>query len=213
MEDLAVSLRAHQEAHETLGGLYRALHTFADRLIERFFSDVEMPQIVLSMEKTRRNRLGHYRPSDGYLLVHTINLNIYTMKTGLQAASTLAHELVHAWQVMDGHPCEKNYHGTDFHEKMAELGIETVGPRGMHKRETDAWLNWMEENSDLKLDKFLMPGINQRARRQLNLFHCECDGGNPIRSRKWLDVTCNECGQEYQYVPTSARSRSRPSAG
>lgn len=213
MENLAADLRAHQEAHEVFGGLYRSLHTFSDRLIAEYFQGVDMPQIALSMNKTRRNRLGHYLPFDGYLLVHTVNLNIYTMKTGLEAASTLAHELVHVWQVVDGHPCVKNYHAADFHAKMAELGIETSGPLGEHRSETAKWLNWMEENSDLKLGSFLLPGAAQKARRQLNLFRCACEGGNPVRSRKWLDIRCNECGEDYEFVPPSARSRSRPSRG
>jgi hypothetical protein len=213
MNELAKQLREHQESHPYLGDLYQALHTFADRLIERFFMDVRMPQVVISLEKDRRNKLGSYRPSDGYTLTHTINLNISTMKTGSEAASTLAHELVHAWQVVDGHPCKKNHHGADFHQKMAELGIITSGPLGMHKEETADWLNWMLENEDLEFERYVLPGASQKPRRQLNLFRCGCEGGNPIRSRKYLSVRCLDCGEIYAYVPPSARSRSKKSMG
>lgn len=213
MNELAKQLREHQEAHPILGGLYRTMHTFADRLIDQYFSDVAMPQVVISFEKDRRTKLGHYRPYDGYMLAHTINLNISTMKDGREAASTLAHELVHAWQAVDGHPCEKNYHGMDFHSKMAELGIVTQGPKGMHCDETADWLNWLEENDDLQLEKFVLPGVNQKTRRQLNLFHCACEGGNPVRSRKYLHLICMDCEQVYQYIPPSARSRSKKSMG
>lgn len=212
-EELAKGLRAHQEAHPVIGTLYRSLHTFADRLLERFFSEDDMPQVVISVEKDRRNRLGHYRPYDGYTLCHSINLNIAALKDGLEAASTLAHEIVHVWQVVDGHPCQKNYHGQDFHSKMAELGIETAGPHGVHERNTADWLNWIEENSDLNLEKFVLPGADQKPRRQLNLFRCACEGGNPVRSRKWLTLQCLDCGEIYRYVPPSARSRSVRSAG
>jgi predicted SprT family Zn-dependent metalloprotease len=211
VDELARKLREHQEAHPQVGGLYRALHTFADRLIEHHFSHLDMPQLALSIEKDRRNKLGHYRPFDGYMMVHTINLNISTMKDGEEAAETLAHEIVHLWQVVDGHPCKKNHHGEDFHAMMAQIGIETRGPLGHHVSRTATWLNWMEENADLNLAAFTLPGVNQRARRQLNLFRCQCEGGNPVRSRKMLDIYCHDCGCDYEYVPISQRRRSGPS--
>jgi hypothetical protein len=213
MEELAKQLREQQESHERLGPLYGALHGFADRLVERYFSDVNMPPCVISFEKDRRTKLGHYRPYDGYTLTHAINLNIWIMKSAVEAAETLAHELVHLWQVVDGHPCQKNFHGDDFHGKMLELGIETRGPTGMHVAKRAEWLNFLEENQDLELEKFVLPGVDLKPRRQLNLFHCKCEGGNPIRSRKMLDVFCNECQEDYEYVPPSARSRRRPSMG
>ena len=213
MTELASMLRAHQEGHPTLGDLFKALHTFADRTCKRYFDDVEMPPVAISMDNDRRNKLGHYRIRDGYLQEHAINLNPLALRSGAEAAETLAHELVHLWQVVDGHPCVNNHHGADFHERIATMGIDARGPRGMHHGTTADWLNWMLENEDLELEKYLLPGAAQKGRRQLNLFRCQCEGGNPIRSRKWLDVHCYDCGEDYQYVPVSARRRSGATRG
>jgi predicted SprT family Zn-dependent metalloprotease len=211
--ELASMLRQHQESHPTLGDLFRALHTFADRTAKRYFDDVEMPPVAISLDKDRRTKLGHYRPRDGYLQEHAINLNVHAHRTAADLVQTLAHELVHLWQVVDGHPCVNNHHGSDFHTRIATMGIETSGPRGMHRSTSAEWANWLEENADLELERYVLPGVEAKARRQLNLFHCQCEGGNPIRSRRWLDVTCNECGEDYEYVPTSARRRSGGSRG
>lgn len=213
MTELANLLRQHQESHPTLGELFKALHTFADRTGKRYFDDVEMPQFVISLDKDRRNKLGHYRHYDGYYQPHAINLNVHALKNGSEAAETLAHEMVHLWQVVDGHPCVKNYHGPDFHERARSMGLMTVGSKGMHAGTSAEWLNWLEENGDLELAKYILPGVDAKAKRQLNLFHCACEGGNPIRSRKWLDVSCNDCGYDYEYVPASARRRSNKSMG
>lgn len=213
MAELASLLRQHQEDHPKLGELFTALHTFADRTAKRYFDDVDMPQFVISFDKDRRNKLGHYRMVDGYYQPHAINLNVHAMRNAAEAAETLAHEMVHLWQVVDGHPCVKNYHGDDFHAKAHSMGLDTRGPLGQHHGRKAEWLNWMEENADLELERYKLPGVDAKARRQLNLFHCGCEGGNPVRSRKWLDITCNDCGHDYEYVPTSARSRSAKSRG
>ena len=213
MSKLASMLRQHQEEHATLGPLFTALHTFADRTTDRFFSDVEMPPVVISLDKDRRNKLGHYRTRDGYFQEHAINLNVHAHRTAADLVQTLAHELVHLWQVVDGHPCVNNHHGADFHERAHTLGLDTRGPKGVHHGTMDIWLNWLLENEDLELEKYVLPGVEEKARRQLNLFHCQCEGGNPIRSRKMLEVYCHDCESDYVYIPISARRRSSKSRG
>lgn len=183
--DITTMLRTHQEGDELLGGLFRALHTFADRTIDEFYQDTpDLPYPVVCMEKDRRNRLGYYTIRDGYTLVHRINLNPYSLKNGVEAAETLAHEMVHLWQAHVGRPCQRNYHSAEFHARMALYGIETHGKRGHHRGYCeDVWAQWMARNSDLELDKYILPGADQTPRRQLTKFACP-DCGFSFRTRR-----------------------------
>lgn len=199
--DITMRLRAHQEADPTLGRLFGALHTFADRTIERFFEDTpDLPYPVVAMEKDRRNRLGYYTSQDGYTLVHRINLNPFALKTGEQAAETLAHELVHLWQGHVGRPIKRNYHSSEFHTRMRLYGIETDGKKGTHVRYIDStWPNWLVENEDLNLAKFILPGSDQDEPRKMTKHQCP-DCGVSFRSRRTLAVMCLDCTVPFEIV-------------
>lgn len=203
--DITTMLRQHQEEDELLGGLFKALHTFADRTMEEFYSDTPtMPYPVVAMEKDRANRLGYYTTKDGYTLVHRINLNPYSLKTGTEAAETLAHEMVHLWQAHIGRPCLRNYHGADFHQRMAHYGILTKGKRGHHTGydESGTWPAWMKRNEDLELDKYVLPGADQQPKRKLLKFACpECDFSFRTRRADAYVVCMNEdCGVPMELV-------------
>lgn len=188
MTDITTTLRQHQETDDKLGLFFAALHTFADRTKETFFKDApDLPCPVVSMEKDRRNRHGYYSEKDGYTLVHRINLNPFSLRTGAEAAETLAHEMVHLWQAHIGRPCRRNYHGAEFHSRMAQYGIVTQGKRGHHKGYSDAtWSNWMKSNADLKLEAFVLPGMDAKPGRQMIKWQCpECSFS--FRSRR-MDV-------------------------
>lgn len=201
--DITAILRTHQEADDVLGGLFKALHTFADRTIDEFFGDTpDLPYPVVAMEKDRSSRLGYYTLRDGYTLVHRINLNPYALKNGLEAAETLAHEMVHLWQAHVGRPCQRNYHGSEFHARMAMYGIHTEGKLGRHHGPIEGdttWSDWLERNRDLELDKYVLPGADQEPKRRLLKMQCpEC--GNSFRNRNPLNVLCLDCNIEFELV-------------
>lgn len=207
--DITMRLRQHQEQDPILGALFAALHTFADRTIERFYEDTpDLPYPVVAMEKDRRTRLGYYTQRDGYTLVHRINLNPYALRTGEEAAETLAHEIVHLWQEHIGKPCQRNYHGAEFHRRMATYGIETKGKKGAHVGYVEGdptWPNWMVENEDLQLDKFVLPGADAKPTRKLLKLQCP-DCGMSVRNRQPVRLMCLECTEELEVV-SPGRSR------
>lgn len=198
---IAQDLRTYQEADAELGPLFQRMYKFSDRTIEEFFQDTpSLPKPVLSFDKDHKDRRGHYSQMDGYRLVHKINLNPFVLATAEEAAEVLAHELVHLWQAHVGRPIMRNYHGTEFHLRMRQYGIETEGKEGRHLRYIDVtWPNWLVENEDLELDKFILPGANKEKGRQL-IKH-ECPGcGTSFRSRKELAVQCLECDAQFEIV-------------
>lgn len=201
MSDITTALRAHQEADPILGGLFRALHTFADRTIDEFYHDTpDLPYPVVAMEKDRRSRRGYYTDRDGYALVHRINLNPYCLRNGAEAAETLAHELVHLWQSHVGRPIKRNYHSAEFHQRMAEYGIETTGKLGTHVSYLDVtWPNWMVTNADLRLENYILPGKDESKRRMLFKHVCP-DCGASFRNRNELEVLCLACNVPFDVV-------------
>jgi len=198
--DITASLRAHQEKDPILGDFFAALHTFADRTMDEFYADTPgMPHPVVAMEQDRVNRLGYYTQRDGYALVHRINLNPYAHTDGEQAAETLAHEIVHLWQAHVGRPIKRDYHGVEFHQRMAEYGIETTGKRGKHVRYIDiTWPNWMEMNADLELGRFSLPGKGKQRSRRLLLKHVCPDCGASFRNRVPLEALCLACNVPFE---------------
>lgn len=191
--DITMQLREHQAEDPVLGELFKALHTFADRTVEEFFYDTpDLPHPVVAMEKDRASRRGFYTVRDGYTLIHRINLNPYALRDGEDAARTLAHELVHLWQQHVGRPCKRNYHSAEFHARMAEYGITTTGKRGTFVEAGGRWEAWMVENEDLKLASFILPGTDQKPKRNMPKQSCpEC--GQGFRTRRELNVICGDC--------------------
>ena len=203
--NITAALAAHQEMDPILGSFFKALHTFAIRTIDEFYKDTPgMPYPVIALEADRRSRRGYYTERDGYALVHRINLNPFALANGEEAAFTLAHELVHLWQHHIGKPMVRNYHGADFHQRMAEYGIETEGKAGTFMRYVDVtWPNWMEENADLKLEKYLLPGHEEKAttKHKRKLFKHVCpDCGASFRNRNELQVLCLICSVPFEVV-------------
>lgn len=162
------AIRDHQEADPQLGPLYVALYAFAHRTSEHFFGAPLRP--LLSFEDLRRNRRGRYMRVDSYGFAHAITLNPFALKTGEDAAETLAHELVHMWlEVRDGTVFDGAVtivtHGPAFHEHMHAMGLMTEGPHGECKSHgmvdgEPVWANWLVENEDLGLGRFILGGTN-----------------------------------------------------
>lgn len=190
-------LRAHQETDETFGAFFKALHTFADRTLDEFFSDTpDIPHPVISLEEDRLSRAGHYRPKDGYALVHNINLNPLAHTDGEQAAETLAHELVHLWQAHIGRPMKRNFHNAEFHARMAQYGITTLGKNGAHDERSIVWANWLVENEDLRLADFKLPGPPEDRRKLLKFICPDCEA--TFRTRRKINALCLDCSVPFE---------------
>lgn len=204
MSSLYQTLRQHQESDPVFGDFFTALHAFADRTAAEFFSDTpDLPHPVVALEPDRKDRRGYYTAKDGYTLVHRINLNPVVLRNGEEAGETLAHEMVHLWQAHVGRPMERNYHGSEFHARMRQYGIETRGKGGDHVRYIDVtWPNWLVENSDLNLEKFQLPGKGVKPKRKLWKHRCPDCGAN-FRNRNELSVLCLNCVVPFEIVEDS----------
>jgi hypothetical protein len=200
-DKLALEVREQQENDPGLGAFFKAMHTFADRTMETFFQDApNMPSPVISLERDRPNRLGYYRPKDGTLLYDRININPRACRDGKVAAETLAHELVHLWECHTGVMTKGNNHKNCFHEKMLQYGIQTKGRLGHHIGYSGTiWPDWMEENKDLELEKFVLNN-GPEARRRMHKFQCPGCGVSVRNRNVNLFLMCGMCDMELEWV-------------
>lgn len=199
---LTVHLRREQEADEVFGPFFTALHTFASRTINTFFSDTpDLPHPVVALDKVRASCKGEYRPKDGLMLAHRITVDPFKCTTGLDVAEVLAHELCHLWQHHVGRLPERNYHNAEFHSRAGLLGLLTSGKRGHHDGyiEGGVWQDWLEQNSDLNLDKFILPD-DEDAKRRLYKYECPSCGASFRSRRTEMNVQCNECDEPFVFV-------------
>ena len=198
-------LRELQASDPVLGPFFQTLNAFAERTIDQFYydsPDMEVP--ILSLDKDLRSRRACLILKDGSMLENRINLNPFVLKTGVEAAEYLAHEIVHVWQVHVGRPCVRNFHGKEFHRRMRRYGIMTTGKGGRHTGYIDdTWEQWMMENSDLDFGAVL-PGADKKPLRQLVKHECpSCQA--TFRSRKELAATCTDCDLPFEIVAAKAR--------
>lgn len=202
MKIIADVIRGNQEEDAEFGAFFEALHKFADRTIDRFFADTpDIPHPVIALEKVRASCRGVYHPKDGLMLAHRITIDPFQCKTGLDVAEVLAHELVHLWQDHVKKLPERNYHNSEFHARLGLLGIISEGKRGKHRGYYEGedgslvgvWHHWLQENADLHLDQFVLPGAD--GTRQLHKFQCPLCGFSFRTRREEVNVVCmmEEC--------------------
>lgn len=153
------ALRLHQCNADLTPELFTALHTFTIRTADEFFIGFDLPYPCLSLAKGEGNYdRGFYVRTDGYGLPWRINLNPWAHKTGADLAETLVHELTHLWQDYVNLPVS---HGSQFRTQMRNMGL-TCDELGIHVHMHGEWVAWLEENKDLALGNFLLPGSAKR---------------------------------------------------
>lgn len=192
-------LRLHQITDPALGNFFAAMYRFLKRLNDTYYGGgLPIPILSLSKDGSRR---GHFVERDGLGLENRINLNPFIIQTGREAAEVAAHEQVHLWQALVGRPCLGNYHGEEFHAKVAELGILTDDRAGYHKGYVgDEWHTIMEANADLELDQFILPGMDAEPKRKMLRYECPSCGVSFRSRKKDLLAACGDCGVDFRRV-------------
>jgi hypothetical protein len=86
-----------------------------------------LPPVILNFSR-HANSLGFFAPlrwERGKQTTHEISLNPSYLKrrSARDVASTLVHEMAHAWQFTEGKPGRRGYHNEEWAQKMDELGL------------------------------------------------------------------------------------------
>lgn len=122
-EKINVQLKKHEVSAEwELSALVSELYRFHDLYNKRFFNgSLTLP--ALTIDKTRYDRLGHFRPSrNGHGLLNEISINkMYIGRHLVLILKTLLHEQIH--QLENARDGCKGYHDKAFQQMSADLGI------------------------------------------------------------------------------------------
>ena len=105
------------------------LQTWAARFIAEFKLDVG--DIALCVDRLASGRYGHFRRGhNGFGLRGEIAINARYLSGQRQVwevLGTLLHELLHAWQEVQGTPGKRNHHNAEFQARLASwASISTV---------------------------------------------------------------------------------------
>lgn len=113
---------------------YSFLQSIYDFFNNRLFNDL-LPSVIFTITR-KKNTAGYFRP-DGWLTedgekVHEIAINpqYFITSSPLELAQTIAHEQSHLWQHEHGKPSRRNYHNTEWAEKMKSIGLIPVSENG-----------------------------------------------------------------------------------
>ena len=151
-------LRANQCGDPTVGTLFQSLYRFFDRTNSKWFGGM-LPLPAISLDKDVKNRRGFYAPKSGFGFSYHINLNPWELRSGLDAVETLAHEMIHQWEDVQG-MYEGNTHSDHFIARAMSMGLD-VTESGYHRGyRGDRWEGWMDTNADLELAEYALPGMD-----------------------------------------------------
>jgi len=196
--------------------LYETLELWIARLAEALLGG-SLPPAVLSIEYSRRNQFGYFRPQrDGLGLRWRININAMHRDRPMACQlATLCHELTHLWECnLLGWKQSKDYkyHSSVWRRKAHELGISTLDNRKgvwqsprpdspfvilLTKYGVDTTPLW---NSDEAKGGVVAAATLATSSDEVIKYKCDCPGElliNETNGHYRLDGQCNRCGNPY----------------
>lgn len=104
---------------------YRAQYDYFNR---KLFGG-SLASVLLNFSRASAKTLGSFAPKrwgKGNASAHEISLSPswLALRTPKETASTLVHEMVHAWQEEHGDPGRGRYHNQEWADKMKSLGLQ-----------------------------------------------------------------------------------------
>lgn len=109
---------------------YGALQRAFDHLNAELFRG-ELPQCLITLDNNRASSVGYFQRArfsnaDGEKVdCIALNPGYLGVRSLLDSLSTLAHEMVHAWQAHFGKEPKRCYHDRAFSAKCLEIGLQT----------------------------------------------------------------------------------------
>jgi hypothetical protein len=113
---------------------YAYLQSAFDFFNSRLFDDSLAP--VMFTITRKKNTCGYFRPngwiSENGDRIHEIAMNpqYFITASPLEIYQTLAHEQAHEWQEDHGKPSRRNYHNSEWADKMRSIGLEPISDNG-----------------------------------------------------------------------------------
>ena len=175
--------------------LYRIFNILND---DKF--DGELPEPVITIQKTRGNCLGHFTlnkvwvdknneesDDDSYYEIN-IDPRWFNSRTPADVAETLLHEMCHYYNKMnDIKDCSGNVHNKKFKKSAEDVGLV------VEKGKSVGW-GYTSMSDELKI---YMEEVVKPNEKSFEYFRSAPIGGSGIGTKKktTFKYTCPECGQ------------------
>ncbi len=116
------------EPHSTL--IYSELQAAYDHYNREIFNNT-LPDVVITLSKKSPKVIGYFIPENwnnealetGAVSELSLNPAFFVQRHITETLSTLVHEMVHCWQEYEGTAPRRNYHNTQWADKMQDIGL------------------------------------------------------------------------------------------
>jgi predicted SprT family Zn-dependent metalloprotease len=174
-----------------------------------------LPEVVLT-PRARASSFGYFSPDrfafrDGKTRHGEIALNpdAFPERTDKLIMSTLAHEMVHLLQHVNGTASNSNYHNKEWAQMMRSIGLQPTSTGAVGGRETGQRMTHMivpggpfelsfqrleQTGWKLNLQSALFRGAEGRKKKDKATYTCPACGGNAWAKPNY-DLDCHDCGQ------------------
>lgn len=162
---------------------------------------LQIDKVPVLMIERLRYYLGHYRlGQNGFGLNDEIAINECHVRTSpyWEILGTLAHEILHMWQVHNGKPPSpnsRNYHNKQYREKAYEFGL-IVDQYG-HTRYMPGNTLFFNLLRKYGIDVLEIPKLelvpSSKGKSKLSLYECPC-GVKARIGRSHFNAKCLDCG-------------------
>jgi hypothetical protein len=191
---------------------YRAQYDYFNRVL---FGG-QLAPVILNFSRASANTLGFFAPkrwARGKDAVHEISLcpAHLALRPPKETASTLVHEMVHAWQEEHGKKGRRGYHNQEWADKMKSIGLQptaTGEPGGPETGDSmthlivkggpfDRAFNAMPTECHLPWTSFEITGEKKKrtpSKVKFTCPGCACNAwGKPT-----LSLVCGDCSEQME---------------
>ncbi len=193
------ALAEHQVSDRwELRELLQELHRWVEILVLE--CTLEISDIALRVDRLHVRCLGHYRGGpNGFGLQGEIALNRRDLdgKEFWEILGHLLHQLLHAWQQVQGKSGKGCYHNVQFRRKAAEFGL-LVDQAGHQQYQPKGPFMRLLKKHGVHVPKLPVVSPSPAGSSKYKLWTCQCVPPFRVRvARQGFRATCNCCGQEF----------------
>lgn len=164
-------------------------------------------------------RLGHYLPASWEVAKKERAAEIVFYADLCLAAGaeevflTLVHEMVHHWQQLEGKPGKK-VHNAEWHQKAAEVGLVTSGPKGLTTAGAEFTQALRRFSPRVETIPFrLLSSGRRRQKGKMRRWSCPLECNGSIRSGKeTVFLICGVCNEPLKPDEDGAGDEGRDAA-
>lgn len=169
------------------------MYRWFDILNEKYFNN-ELPRPVITIQKTRKNNLGHFTLDKVWTdvekeegMFYEINIASQSLNRDInEIVGTLLHECVHFYnKIKDIKDCSGNIHNKKFKKKAEEVGLIVTKGKSV---------GWGYTTNGDELNNFITEVI--KPNKEVFQYYCSFPLKNTASNKTSFKYVCPGCGMK-----------------